>query len=394
MILLPQLGGNSMQQEWTAEEVNILKEHYVNATREAIEKLLPGRSWIAIRNYATAKLGLSRQICVSRKEWTAEEEDLIRSEIATLNIPSLANCLNVSYAQMVYKIRKMGLRQKEVSGEYWSAKENEILKQHYEYAPINYILEMLPNRKWNSILQYGNNVLKLERKARDRISCDYRFFDQWTEKSAYILGFIMADGYLALKEEGSVQNRLRITVAAKDVDILYKIAAALKYKGTVSFLKHKNHSEIECNISFQNRWLLHQVRDKGIPVRNKSYTATFPDSIPTSMIRHFIRGIVDGDGFVSFYKRYNNIQDKYYDFLNIGWCGTLDIVTKVRDLLPFDCSNNRVTKNCVSADYYCHIGSKKAFQICEWLYKDATIFLDRKYDAYVNAKQKYAPSSE
>lgn len=384
-----------MQQEWTAEEIDILKKHYVNATKSEIKRLLPNRSWIAIRNCATSKLGLSRKTYVSVKDWTTEEEAFIHDKIATLSIQSLADCLNVSYTQMVYKIRKMNLRQEKVTDkEYWSAEEDEILKQHYEYAPMNYILEMLPNRDWNSILQHGSNVLGLERQAKDRLSCDYRFFDQWTEKSAYILGFVMADGYLALKEDGSTQNRLRIVVVAKDVDILYKIAAALKYRGNIAYLKHKNHDQIECNISFQNRWLLHQVKNKGIPVRNKSYTATFPDNIPDNMIRHFIRGIIDGDGFVSFYKRYNKIRGKHYDFLNIGWCGTLDIVTKIKDLLPFDCSNNTVTKNHSSADYYCHIGGKKAFQICEWLYKDATIFLDRKYDAYVNAKQKYAPSSE
>lgn len=383
-----------MQQEWTAREIVTLRQRYVNSSKEELMSLLPNHSWVSIRTYATKNLGLSRQTCASKKKWSTKEEETIRDMLAATNIQALADYFHVSYSQMIGKIQKMGLKQKEVSGKYWSESEDEILKQHYEYAPKDYILDLLPNRDWNSILQHGKKVLGLERQARDSIYCDYRFFDQWTERSAYILGFIMADGYLALKEDGSSQSRLRILTAARDSDILYKIAAALKYRGNISFLKHSGHNGMECNISFQNRWLLYQVKAKGIPVRDKSYTATFPNDIPTDMIRHFIRGIIDGDGFISFYERYSRLRDKHYDFLNIGWCGTQDIVTKVRDTLPFDCSDNKVTKNHNSADYYCHIGGKKAFQICEWLYKDATIFLDRKYEAYCQAKEKYAPSLE
>lgn len=383
-----------MNKNWTAAEIDFLRKHYLTVSKDDLILQLPNHSWASIRAYANKYLGLSRQSCVSKKKWSQTEVEEILKKISQMNIQEMADYFHVTYNQMCDKIHKLGLKRKEASGEMWSQEEDTILQQHYEYAPRDYILEALPNREWNPIQQHAKKVLNLDRKSRDNIFCDYRFFDTWTEKSAYILGFIMADGYLAIRSEGSSQSRLRIVVAAFDADIIYKIAAALKFRGLISFLNHKDKKTVECNISIQNIWLLQQIKNKGIPVLNKSYVATFPTDIPDNMIRHFIRGIIDGDGFVVWRKRYSSLRNKDYDYFQIGWCGTQDIVQQVRDHLPFDCNNNAVTKNTGSADYYCHISGKKAFQICEWLYKDATIFLDRKYEAYCQAKQKYAPSSE
>ena len=56
-----------------------------------------------------------------------------------------------------------------------------------------------------------------------------------TEEKAYILGFICADGHIA-------RDRLNITVAIKDIDILVKIKKALNSEHPIKEVYKKIHT--------------------------------------------------------------------------------------------------------------------------------------------------------
>lgn len=117
----------------------------------------------------------------------------------------------------------------------------------------------------------------------------------------------------------------------------------------------------------------------GLPMERKTYTANFPSHIPEEMKHHFIRGLVDGDGWVTVAKR---------GYASIGIVGTKNILYGVRDSYPCDCSMNAVRHKGKNF-WDLMINGHKAMNILEWLYGDASVYLNRKYNKYLEAKKLY-----
>ena len=124
-------------------------------------------------------------------------------------------------------------------------------------------------------------------------------------------------------------------------------------------------------------------------VPNKSLILEFPDiSIFKSkdLIRHFIRGYWDGDGCLSW-------GNKEHTLPCIGVIGTEDFLTELKHYLPlkFDYvlqqkSNSNTTTRQLT------IGGKNAFELTKYLYSDATIYLQRKYEKYLEYCRLYEES--
>jgi hypothetical protein len=107
---------------------------------------------------------------------------------------------------------------------------------------------------------------------------------------------------------------------------------------------------------------------------NKSLTLEFPN-IDESLYSHFIRGYMDGDGCIcnsclSFTSTNNfclSLQNIFIKLFNIKG--------KISDA---SCHNG------VTAVY--NISKKSESKIIlDWLYKDADMYLERKYNRYLNA---------
>ncbi len=367
---------------WSEDEISLLKENYLCKNEQELLLLFPGRTIGSIRQKAL-KIGLKKDgKRPGAKYWTPEEENRIEKYIAYKSVSEIANIFDVPYAKMVDKIHKMGLNAKKARNEIWSLQEDNFLKKHFVYAPRDYICQHI-DRTWSSIKQHGGSkALGLQRIARDITSVNYRFFDNWSEDVAYWLGFIMADGYLSMREGDTY---LQIEQKSRDVDIIYKLAASLKLLGRIYISPSKDSVKLLCS----NWWLCNQLVSKGIPSKNKSSAATYPQGMPQQYDKAFIRGLIDGDGWCSY-----NDNQRYKTFF-IGVCGTLELLTEVKNRIPFDLNNISITiSNKAKTCYHLNIQGKKGFDIAAWLYEDATIFLDRKKQNYEQAKQKYlaAPS--
>lgn len=104
---------------------------------------------------------------------------------------------------------------------------------------------------------------------------------------------------------------------------------------------------------------------------------TFPadDQVPKDLIPHFIRGYFDGDGCITSSKS------------NIKWSilGTSNFLSSIQDIMVEKLQLNKTkiykAKNIYSLEYK---GRKQIKTIKEWLYNDATIFLERKYNKFLN----------
>lgn len=210
-----------------------------------------------------------------------------------------------------------------------------------------------------------NNIVCRENK---KYSANYHFFDDIdSEEKAYILGFLYADGNNKKELDG-----IRIQIA--DLDILDKIKACIEYTGPYSIIKpRKSHHKTQYCLSICSRHMSETLVTKGCPP-NKSLILKFPtdDIVPNKFINSFVRGYVDGDGNVGKYGRWK--------WQIVGTRHILDGISRVSDCVGY--FNQRYPER-LKDNWNFTIGKLSEFKkFGDWLYRDSTIYLNRKYDRY------------
>jgi len=202
------------------------------------------------------------------------------------------------------------------------------------------------------------------------------FKDINNEYSAYILGFIYADG--CLSEE---RNTLSITLKRSDKEHLENINKCMfsnyPIKDTTGRYSKDYPITEKCNLSICNKEIKRSLLNIGCSPR-KSNTLTFPN-LNQNIISHFMRGYFDGDGTVYVDNtnklRFGLISTKEFCESYLKYLNLFDVVTIHKE--------KRSDKNV----YYFTITKKKDLEnIYKFLYKDSTLYLNRKkniFDKYI-----------
>lgn len=109
-------------------------------------------------------------------------------------------------------------------------------------------------------------------------------------------------------------------------------------------------------------------------VPNKTFLVTYPDWIHTDLERHFIRGYWDGDGFIG--SNPKNFQ--------VGIIGTYDFIKTLSNVLfkTINLKSNSFHKE--RNVFVLNRSKKEAAKIANYLYKDSSIYLERKYNNFAN----------
>ncbi|MBQ8626167.1 MAG: LAGLIDADG family homing endonuclease [Agathobacter sp.] len=186
-----------------------------------------------------------------------------------------------------------------------------------------------------------------------------------TEEDAYILGFITADGYLS-----ETRNSLVIKLHSRDEDILRKICTYLEYDGEIQHLVHQQTHNILSNVRFCSSQLIQNLKKYGLH-RKKSLQETFCTDMPEHLTRHYIRGLIDGDGFIK------------QSAKGIGLCGSQNITTNVAKYLIQELNLNiplKIRREGESDLHRMEFSGNNAVKIMKYLYEDSRIYLDRKYE--------------
>ena len=195
-----------------------------------------------------------------------------------------------------------------------------------------------------------------------------------TEEKAYWLGFLWADGNIS-----HTGNRLEVRLSIKDVKHLEKFRAFLKLENNIRIGTHKGHGF--CHLSVRNKHLWNALKSLGC-VPNKTLILKFPKLNIfkyTKLVYDFIRGYVDGDGSLYINKHRNSLETE----LNL--VGTLDFLSTVKHIFgDFGYIKNKTTKNWNNKAYSLTFTSFPSRIICRILYENANIYLDRKYDKFLN----------
>src|SRR3989338_2751074 len=199
------------------------------------------------------------------------------------------------------------------------------------------------------------------------------FFDVLNEKSAYLLGYIYDDGNINWNIDKSYWA-LTITASAKDKNHLETLRNILSSTKPLLYSYKTNSYRLIAN----SKKLCQNLIELGV-VPRKSLIVKFPNLPNNNLLRHFIRGIIDGDGNV----RYVNRKRSPYFEITIAsgskaFCEGL--IKAVKENTGISANSRKINENLYIIQYSCARGEKLA----EFIYSGADIFLERKFLPFKN----------
>ncbi len=198
-----------------------------------------------------------------------------------------------------------------------------------------------------------------------------------TEEKAYWVGFISADGNI-LNRPGE-RYVLRVALQIGDKSHLLKFKKHIEYSGNLTFISQilKNGKPYSLwNITINSKKMIMDLEKLDIGP-NKTKTITPCKLIPKKLIRHYWRGLIDGDGHISKDIRGWKIGLAGNKFMTEGFRQFI-IMNNIKSKAKIHIKPKSTTGYYSSAMVYA--GTKLIKNIVDLLYNDSNIFLDRKME--------------
>lgn len=258
----------------------------------------------------------------------------------------------------------------------------QLINNGYNISQISEIID-IPNRRLGEMLNYFKiNIIS----SRYIKNTNHNYFSKIdSEDKAYILGFLLADGCVSIEpkkrnnEIYSYSKRITFCNSIDDIETISfikdKICPTAKLKFTQNNKGAKNRKK-QVQLRINSSKIVDDLIKMNIKPR-KTYDFDFMfdfNNIPKHLIRHFIRGFFDGDGWI-------NINQKYYQC--VGFVGTsFNFINQLKTLFDeiFNYSSridSLKNKNITTYSLNLYLG-KDSSEFYNYLYKDSTIYLNRK----------------
>lgn len=204
---------------------------------------------------------------------------------------------------------------------------------------------------------------------------DEHFFEVIdTEIKAYFLGLIITDGNVFIKnDKNNRQASISITLNLEDEYMLNN------FKNIIHSNTSITHDGRGCGqIAVRSNIMANDLKKYGIiPCKT---LLTYLPNIDKKYLPHLVRGIFDGDGSILFKK--NNTRYLH----SISFCGSHKLMEDLLNIFQQQLSLKTIPQ---IYDYHDkHLSDLKLqnyndiIQLGDWMYKDATIYLKRKYNIY------------
>lgn len=220
----------------------------------------------------------------------------------------------------------------------------------------------------------------LKSKQKYHHQCD--FFDDFTVDSCYWAGMMMSDGYV--REN---RNMFGIHLKSCDKQHLHNFLHVIKSN---NLLIYDTHTDAHC-VQIYGKQCKQGLMTNFNIIPNKSKTARYPTTVPTNMHAHFIRGVIDGDGSIT-----------YTTVPTVSIVGTVDLLESINDIISNNVDILMRSKNKTkptitirdadkpwfgSVSFY----GKNAAKLLRWIYSESSEFnrLERKYETYLRLFNEY-----
>lgn len=197
-----------------------------------------------------------------------------------------------------------------------------------------------------------------------------------SEVAAYWLGFLYADGNVSKN-----RNRITLVLNIKDKELIFKFLDFLKSDYKPSY--PKNFIRLEVNSKEIKEDLINL---SCVPAKSKILKFPTKEQVPEEFLHHFIRGYFDGDGCVWEGKRkevfLKNSKKRISHNVKFNITGTENVIKFIDNILVTKQIVNSLGLNYSKKIYNCiqleHSGRKQLEKFYNFLYLDATVFLERK----------------
>lgn len=195
-----------------------------------------------------------------------------------------------------------------------------------------------------------------------------------TEEKSYWLGFLMADGYVS-----KTTNTVELSLKGDDSKHLEKYNNFLKNTVSIKISKiitnGKEYKRCRCAVTDKH------FHDKLIELGctpQKSLTLKFPNKnifANNDLIRHFIRGYIDGDGCLTYTKTGR---------LVIEIIGTKEFLNDIKEIYSeyFKSTFHKDKRRLTSNTYFILCSCNNADKFANIIYNNSNIYLDRKYNRF------------
>lgn len=209
----------------------------------------------------------------------------------------------------------------------------------------------------------------MRKRSPNWLAFNEHYFDSVdSQEKAYWLGFITADGCV---RRGSGLYQLVVKLKESDAGHLEKLCAALDGQRRIRFSPRSGVAGPTARVAFSSPQLVESLARLGVGPRKS--TTVEPWNGPADLMPHYWRGLFDGDGSIG--------RDRGHAGQNwqVTLCGSRACVDAFaawgRDL----CGSNSQVHFRSNIWYWPVRGVAMPQALIRELYRDATIYLDRKF---------------
>lgn len=269
-------------------------------------------------------------------------------------------------------------------------KSQEIIKLYQEgYSSLK--IAKIYDTTYNTIIRIldKNNIPRRSNKINSRqYNLNHNFFNNIdNEEKAYWLGFLYADGYLSFTIDDKRPRKIvGLSLGIKDINHLNKFNTCLestysiKIYTNTGFVKQGYPAAKYGKLCFTSDQLFDDLAKLGC-IEHKTQTLKFPteEQVPQYLLHHFLRGFMDGDGSIKITQPKDNKCIRF----GLDFCGTTEMLDGIQKFFNTQLKLSKRHKNKTNNYSLSYGGNQSVYKKLLMLYKDATIYLDRKYERFL-----------
>jgi hypothetical protein len=219
----------------------------------------------------------------------------------------------------------------------------------------------------------NQNVLRAKGEANRLVKFNEHYFDIVTVDMAYWLGFFYADVY-----NSQSVNTVVLALQTRDRPHLEKLATVLQLpleKITYSKVDKYAHNTLK----MYSKYMCEKLTELGCP-QGKSFLIKYPGWLPAELNNHFIRGLFDGDGCLTFREKQREWKWSLMSTKEVCEAIHNIFIEKIGVNVPVWYSSDTGNNTYILVTS----GNEKIAKIMKWLYANSTddIRLTRKYEKY------------
>ena len=252
-------------------------------------------------------------------------------------------------------------------------KSNYILKHQLtdtiKYAIKVYKRASVARMCYVKVSSFGHLLNNLNIQKTDKLFTNirdqhvYNPFISSTPTSAYLLGYILGDGNISVRRD----NYYTVNIASKDYTHIRQMACI--FGGNIKITKNTKGAFTCWSINIVDQAVCHSLLELGIKPRKSTEPSNIDYAWIGSNFNHFIRGLIDSDGCIC--RKKNSLY--------IEIAGHESYIKQISNMMPESWGIYKNDNIFVIAK---RGNSKDKLDFYSYLYKDATIWLQRKRDKY------------